>query len=167
MAGLNHNHKDTVELKIPCKAEYVRTVRTLVADIADTVPLPLAAIEEVKIAASEAVANIVRHAYNGSETAGPIYVSCIRKGRKLVVEIVDWGIGFSVPSFDIPAVPDVGREGGYGIILIRSLMDSVEYWSKPNVGTKIRMVKEAPRRTVTHPKRTASRRHTIEMGSSI
>jgi serine/threonine-protein kinase RsbW len=144
MGSIIDDYKDTVELRVPCKAEYVRTVRTLVADIADTIPLPVSAIEEVKVAASEAVANIVRHAYADPEHVGPIFVTCSRTGKKLVVEIVDWGVGFNIPPARTPGEPDISREGGYGIILIRSLMDSVEYWSEPNVGTRIRMVKTAP-----------------------
>jgi len=134
---------DTVELRVPCKPEYVRTVRTLIAEMADSVPLPPAAIEEVKVAASEAVANIVRHAYGESGAAEPVIVRCSRRGGDLTVEVVDRGVGFEVPAAGPAQAPDVSREreGGLGIFLIRSLMDSVDYWSQPNLGTRIKMIK--------------------------
>lgn len=134
---------ESVELRVPCKPEYVRTVRMLVAEVADGVPLPPEAIEEVKVAASEAVANIVRHAYAGSASCEPILVRCSKSNGKLTVEIIDRGIGFTVPSKTEVPLPEVSREreGGLGIVLIRNLMDSVDYWSQPNLGTRIRMTK--------------------------
>jgi serine/threonine-protein kinase RsbW len=134
---------ESVELRVPCKPEYVRTVRMLVAEIANGVPLPPEAIEEVKVAASEAVANIIRHAYAGSAICEPILVRCSKCDGKLTVEIIDRGIGFTVPNTTEVPLPEISkeREGGLGIVLIRNLMDSVDYWSQPNLGTRIKMTK--------------------------
>jgi serine/threonine-protein kinase RsbW len=132
---------DSVELKIPCKPEYVRTVRSLVGEFAEAGRLPADAVEEVKVAASEAVANIIRHAYGPDRSAQPVFLRLCHRPGRLVIEIIDRGIGFAVPKSD--QVPDISREGGLGIILIRALMDKVEYRSKPNVGTRIRMMKSA------------------------
>lgn len=133
--------KDSVELKVPCKPEYVRTVRALIEDLAESVPLSPEATEEVKVAASEAVANIVRHAYRGQSEAEPILIRCSTNCGKLTVEVIDRGIGFKVPSATTVPQPDPSREGGLGIFLIRGLMDKVDYWSQPNLGTRIRMTK--------------------------
>lgn len=132
---------DSVELKVPCKPEYVRTVRALIQDIADSVPLTPEATEEVKVAASEAVANIVRHAYNGLGESVPVIVRCNASHGRLIVEIIDRGIGFKVPAASAVPEPDITREGGLGIYLIHGLMDKVDYWSQPNLGTRIRMTK--------------------------
>ena len=134
---------ENVELRVPCRPEYVRTVRTLVADVAYSVPLAPEAIEEVKVAASEAVANIVRHAYGGAGTAEPIIVRCWRSAGNLTVEVIDRGVGFEVPAAGTIPSPNTLREkeGGLGIFLIRSLMDSVDYWSRPSLGTRIKMTK--------------------------
>lgn len=126
---------------MPCKPEYVRTVRTLVGEMADSVPLSPEAVEEVKVAVSEAVANIVRHAYGGCPGDNPVVIKCSSESGRLTLEIIDKGIGFEVPAHGAAPNPDVNREGGLGIILIRHLMDSVDYWSKPNFGTRIKMVK--------------------------
>lgn len=130
-----------VELRVPCKPEYVRTVRALVGEMADSVHLSPDAVEEVKVAVSEAVANIVRHAYSGTPDIGPVVIKCETGSGKLTLEIIDKGVGFDVPAPGGTPIPDVSREGGLGIILIRNLMDSVDYWSKPNFGTRIKMVK--------------------------
>lgn len=138
---------DSVELKIPCKAEYVRTVRFLVEELAGSGSLSPDAIEEVKIAASEAVANIIRHAYGPDKAAQPVFLKFCHRPGKLVIEVIDCGVGFAVPKDG--QTPDLSREGGLGIILIRSLMDKVEYRSKPNLGTRIRMMKMASPREMS------------------
>ena len=137
---------DNVELRVPCKPEYVRTVRTLVAEVAESVSLAPEAIEEVKVATSEAVANIVRHAYvDTDQSPEPVVIRCERSPGKLTIEIIDRGVGFKVPAAGAVPVPDIAREGGLGIILIRNLMDSVNYWSQPNLGTRIKMTKHKNR----------------------
>jgi serine/threonine-protein kinase RsbW len=136
-------NEDNVELRVPCKPEYVRIVRTVVGEMADSIPLSPEAVEEVKVAVSEAVANIVRHAYGGCPATESVIVRCSAAGGNLSLEIIDKGIGFKVPAVGLVPSLDVTREkeGGLGIVLIRTLMDSVDYMSKPNFGTRIKMTK--------------------------
>jgi serine/threonine-protein kinase RsbW len=140
------NQPQNVELRVPCKPQYVRTVRVLVEELANLVPLSGAAIDEVKVAASEAVTNIVRHAYGDAGQAMPIVIRCNTDEDKLTIEIVDYGVGFTVPAANSEPKLDTSKEGGLGIILIRKLMDKVDYWSQPNLGTRIKMTKLAERR---------------------
>ena len=134
---------DRIEIRVPCKPEYVRTVRRAVADFAESIDMPQSAIEAVQIAASEAVANIVRHAYDDPQRALPVRVKCSHRRNGLLLEVADRGRGFNAPpSTSMPEV-DLDREGGFGIILMKSLMDRVNYVSKPDEGTRIRMTKKA------------------------
>lgn len=133
--------RDKIEIKVPCKAEYVRTVRRTVADFAHSADMPDSAVEELEIAASEAVANIVRHAYSGCEKTMPVWVKCACGREGLTVEVIDRGRGFAAPPDGITPEVDLDREGGIGIILIKCLMDSVNYTSMPRQGTRIRMTK--------------------------
>jgi len=135
---------DALEIRVPCKPEYVRTIRRAIADFGESVEMPRADVEQVEIAASEAVANIVRHAYGGSNgDVPPVRVKCSHDQGRLTVEVSDKGRGFEPPKRgEIPDV-DLNRDGGLGIILIKCLMDRVSYTSKPNGGTRIRMTKRA------------------------
>jgi len=137
---------DRIEIRVPCKPEYVRTVRRAVADFAESINMPQSAIEAVEIAASEAVANIVRHAYGDARRALPVRVKCSHRGNGLTLEVVDRGRGFNAPPRGIIPEVDPDREGGLGIVLIKSLMDRVNYVSKPDEGTRIRMTKNARER---------------------
>lgn len=144
MALVECESDDAIEIRVPCKPEYVRTVRHAVADFAESFNMPKSAVEEVEIAASEAVANIVRHAYVGLDTRiPPMRVKCFHKRDKLILEIIDRGCGFEVPRDEVIPEVDFSRDGGLGIILIKCLMDRVNYTSGPSGGTKIRMTKRA------------------------
>lgn len=135
---------DAIEIKVPCKPEYVRTVRRTIADFAESINMSRSDVEEVEIAASEAVANVVRHAYSGAACkAPPVRVKCSHKGGRLTVEIIDRGCGFAAPPDDVIPEVDLNRDGGLGIILIKCLMDRVNYVSNPSGGTRIRMTKRA------------------------
>lgn len=134
---------DTVELTVPSKPEYVRSVRMIAEQMAQSIPLSKASIDDLKVAVSEAVANVVRHAYSGECSVMPVDVVITRNEREIVVEVSDNGVGFNLPPDEHKLVPDLSKEGGLGIILIRELMDGVVYWSKPGCGTRIRMSKSA------------------------
>ena len=137
------NLNDEIEIRVPCKAEYVRTVRRTVVDFAQTLDLPASEVAELEIAASEAITNVIKHAYTNGEKPFPVRVKCTRAKNRFTVEVIDKGRGFAMPQdSSIPPV-DYDRDGGYGIVLIRALMDRVKYTSTPDVGTRIKMTKKA------------------------
>lgn len=135
---------DVIEIRVPCKPEYVRTVRRTIAEFAESISMPKSAVAEVEIAASEAVANIVRHAYaNSSCRIPPVRVRCFRSNGSLTVEVIDKGCGFAAPPAGVVPEIDMSKDGGMGIVLMELLMDRVNYVSKPAGGTRIRMTKSA------------------------
>lgn len=143
MISANMPGGDEIEIKVPCKPEYVRTIRRVIAEFAQSHEMPKAAIEEIEIAASEAVTNVVRHAYIDHRRVSRVRVKCSQRRYGLLVEVMDRGRGFATPDDNvIPHVDiDLEREGGYGILLIKCLMDKVNYISRPDEGTKIKMTK--------------------------
>lgn len=93
---------------------------------------------ELTVAVNEACANIHRHAYEG-RADGSIEFHVEAGEASMSLRIRDYGDGFlaenqPVPDFNDPA------EGGYGLYLIRELMDEVEYIRKES-GTELRMKK--------------------------
>lgn len=139
-AGCNGSG-DAIEIRVPCKPEYVRTIRRTIAEFAGLIDMPRQAIEEVEIAASEAASNVVRHAYCGSAGCRqPIRVKCAFKAGDLIIEITDKGRGFTVPIDRQCLEPDLSRDGGFGIMLIQHLMDKVSFRSQ-STGTRVRMAK--------------------------
>lgn len=136
--------RDWIQICLPCNAEYIQTARNAAVEFARKFNLDAADIMAIEVAISEAVSNAVRHAYNGSDHALPIRVLCECCEGTLRFEIADAGCGFAAPADDVIPEPDLSKEGGLGIILIKKLMDSVSYSSRPNMGTMVTMLKRAP-----------------------
>lgn len=129
---------DYIELRVPSRAKYISLIRSMVAGLAEGISMPRCAIEDLQVAISEACANVVRHAYpDGVSSSEELLVRCSTDGNRIVAEVIDRGTGFDSA---------VGRrnpdsDGGFGLILIRQLMDQVQVNSSPHRGTAIRMVK--------------------------
>ena len=74
-------------------------------------------IDAVELAVSETVTNVVIHAYVGRDP-GPVGVRCHGDGERLVVEVVDEGVGVAA-RHDSPGV-------GHGLALVGALASSLE-----------------------------------------
>lgn len=131
---------DIIELRVPSKPEYVSIVRRLVTDLAHRISLSRSAVEDVQVAVSEACANVVCHAYPGSDTSpAEIVVRFNARRDGLTMEVADMGDGFT----EFTPSRNSERNGGFGLVLIRNLMDQVSLSSSPSQGTVVRMVKNA------------------------
>ena len=98
-------------------------------------------IDEVKHALIEACINAFEHSESHE---GQVYIKFIMRPDDLVVVIQDHGGGFdlsAVPKPDIHAKFGDNYKRGWGLMLIESLMDSVEIQSGPG-GTTLTMCKQ-------------------------
>ena len=84
---------------------------------AEALRLPPELVEDIRLAATEACTNVVRHAYRGGEP-GPIDVLIRPDGDRLELVVSDRGRGLG-PSADVDGP-------GLGLPLIAALADSVE-----------------------------------------
>lgn len=129
---------DFIEMRFPAKAEYVGVIRLSVSGIASRMGFSYEDIEDLKISMSEAVSNVVSHAYNDE---GEVTIGFGVYDDRLEVMVADRG-----GSFDLQEIKDdigpydkktetIGdlREGGFGLFLIKSLMDKVEINNKYGV----------------------------------
>jgi serine/threonine-protein kinase RsbW len=93
------------------------------------------AVADIRLAAGEALSNAVEHA--GAKRSHKIVVLCTFDMGELAVEIADRGCGFAEPA-DLAAVAPDHRGRGFGIFLMRRLMDEVTY---SRSGTVVRLVR--------------------------
>ncbi|MDP2713106.1 MAG: ATP-binding protein [Solirubrobacteraceae bacterium] len=85
----------------------------------------------VKIAVSEAVTNVVMHAYIGAERPGPVRLEASLERDRLFVEVSDDGGGYR-PRLDSPGL-------GVGLLCIADKADAVDITTSPGGGTQLRM----------------------------
>ncbi|UZH05572.1 anti-sigma B factor RsbW [Heyndrickxia coagulans] len=122
---------DHISMKIPAKAEYVGVIRLTISGIASRMGFDYELIEDLKIAASEAITNAVQHAYKDKED-GEVTIDFNLYPDRLEVMVSDKGDSFDlekVRELAGPYTEDVQIEfmieGGLGLYLIESLMDEV------------------------------------------
>jgi serine/threonine-protein kinase RsbW len=136
---------DTLTLSVPGKAEYVSTVRLAVSSLAAKLGLDIEAIEDIKVAVSEACSNILCHSKIGEEH---IYqVTCTMHDDRLEIAVSDDGVGFDAETYETTE-PDAEclQVGGLGIYIIKTLMDDVKVTSEEGSGTLIQMTKHVESR---------------------
>ncbi len=119
-----------MEIRIPAKIECLGTALKDIARCAADVGLEERRIQEITLAAEEALANICLHAY-AEDGGGEVGVTC-SKGLhgELVVELVDSGRPFNPLNAQPPDLSgelERLKEGGAGIPLIRAMADRVDY----------------------------------------
>lgn len=89
----------------------------------------------IELVMTEAVVNAIRHAYDGRE--GPVELTLAFSDHRLSMQVSDYGTPFS--DFDVYAAREIDAldpmsTSGRGIIIIRSLMDHVQYSSDEKTG---------------------------------
>ena len=138
-----------IELKIPASSEWVRVVRLTVAGVASRLPFPVDAVEDIKLAVTEAINNAIQHAplqpAPGETPTISIVIETSADG--LWIHIADEGRlnqELPVPHASLPQWADELPEGGLGLMLIQSLMDEVKQESGPARDTIVRMFKRVP-----------------------
>ena len=137
----------TFELILPVLAEYISIPRRVVEIIAKSANYPQKEIEEVKIALGEAVLNVIKHAYDKSKNVlgyKTYRVRYLLYPKSLVIVVKHSGKGFD-PHFAMTYVRREKAEEtegtGWGLFLIKALMDEVEIDSTIGAGTEVRMTK--------------------------
>jgi serine/threonine-protein kinase RsbW len=91
---------------------------------------------DVESAVGEALANAAEHGDGDSLTHVDVYATF--DGTRLAIDVDDHGIGFDCMAALQRPAPDGAGERGFGIHLMRTLMDEVDYSAS---GTRVRLVK--------------------------
>jgi serine/threonine-protein kinase RsbW len=119
---------DRLEMRLDLSAESVRQARREVAAFARR--HELANPDDVCLAVSEAVTNVVLHAHRGDQERGMRVVACARE-TGLVVVVRDYGVGMS-PNPNSPGP-------GLGLSVIGALAAEVNIERPDDGGTRIRI----------------------------
>ena len=129
----------TVELKLPVLKD-VELVATQSSEvIAKHMNLSEEKSAEISMALIEACINAFEH----SETKTEIFINFIISDDSLTIKVIDKGKGFDASSIPLPDIDDKlvsDKKRGWGLMLIKELMDNVDYESD-HTGTTLTMVK--------------------------
>ncbi|AST94136.1 anti-sigma B factor RsbW [Sutcliffiella cohnii] len=136
---------DYIEMVYPAKPEYVGVIRLSLSGIANRMGFSYDEIEDMKIAISEACTNVVDHAYQGEES-GNIRIGFGVYSNRLELVVADNGQSFNFEEIKNELGPiskthpvETLPEGGLGLFLIETLMDTVKVHN--NQGVTVFMTK--------------------------
>jgi sigma-B regulation protein RsbU (phosphoserine phosphatase) len=102
-------------------------------------PLPENVVDALELAAQEATSNIIRHAYSGRQDRK------IRIVMEIMPDFARVQLGHSGEDFNPNSVPepsfDGSREGGFGLYIIRNVMDHVDFLQNDSGESILSLVK--------------------------
>jgi serine/threonine-protein kinase RsbW len=128
-----------VELSFPAHSRYLVLARLSLAGIAPVARLGEDTLADLKLAVTEACANVVRHAYP-DDVDGIVRLRVSLEPGTLTVEVADDGQGLdtgSLSGWDASRM----REEGMGFSIMRAVVDELEIDSTSATGTVVRLVK--------------------------
>jgi len=133
--------QNTLTMEFRALPENVAVARVAIATFASQMDFTLGEIEEIKVAVSEAVSNVVLHAYG--DEGGVVRVRAeIRGAETLYVEVSDVGRGIedvdAAREATFSTLPD---HMGLGFVFMESFMDTLDVSSAPGQGTVVTMTK--------------------------
>lgn len=140
-------------LSAPGRLRYLGLLRAAVVALdgvyagGDRKPAP-AVVYAWGLAVYEAATNIVRHAYEGGSDE-PITMTIEPAADRVIIRLIDRGR--RNPHWPPPDEPAHSGEGGYGLHIIRQVMDEVDYGhdgQNANVLTMVAYLEGAQARTI-------------------
>lgn len=130
------NVEISFSLVLPRDASSVPAVRHLMGTTMASLGVHEECIHEVQLAVTEACTNVLKHATG----AGDRYqVEVHINGETAAITVTDKGHGFDYRALSGDIEPT--EESGRGILLMRALVDSVEFRSEPRAGTVVNLTK--------------------------
>lgn len=130
-----------VAFRMPSHPQYLPMVRAIVSESADLMGYDADLRTRILLAVTEAVTNVIRHAYGGVEDK-PIDLEVWVGEDGMRLELIDYG-RFIDPKHIASRPLEEVRPGGLGVHLIKTTMDRVEYRENAHGGTTLTMVKLA------------------------
>lgn len=125
---------EPISLTLPSSAEYVLLARLVAGQVGRLAGFEPEDIYDLKLAVTEAVTNVIRHAavdsYEVDYRVQPWTVE---------VTVKDAGGGFSVAG--LAGEPD--EHGGFGLTVIRNLVDELVLDSTEGGGTRLKIIRRA------------------------
>ena len=128
------------KLVVPSDTQYLTLIGSYISNIAALAGFSTGEANKIEVAVDEACTNVIKHAYN-SDSGSHFTISTYFTNKELGIIIQDKGKPFNSKLLDKPLIVDKSKEGGMGLILIRKIMDKVEFVAKSNGAKEFHLVK--------------------------
>jgi serine/threonine-protein kinase RsbW len=130
--GVGVGVSDPISLTLPSSPGYVLLARLVVAQVGRLAGFGPEDVYDLKLAVTEAATNVIRHAAVESYE-----IEYRVLPRAVEITVIDTGGGFNVA--DLTRAPD--GQGGFGLAVIRDLVDELALDSTEGGGTRLKMIR--------------------------
>jgi serine/threonine-protein kinase RsbW len=121
------------QYSIGCSLTNLKGIRDFIRTSLKGHGVPEVEVSAIVLALDEMCSNLMIHAHHcNPDHLLELHIEAAN-GRKFVFEIIDDGELFDINSFQTPGLDNLvheKRKGGLGIRLVKSIMDSVEYFNE-------------------------------------
>ena len=135
-----------IDIKVPNKTQYLSLIGKIGEDIARTLKVYSGNRSElayqVNLVLTESMTNAILHAPEDENDNRQIHINIAIINDNLHIKVYDQGKGFNLERLPPPDFKGL-KEGGRGVFIIQSIMDSVTC-HKENGGHVIEMIKYLP-----------------------
>lgn len=124
-------------LNISCQTSALSELRRFLQDSLQDFSLSDIDRHQVTLAVEEVCANLIIHSH-ACNPQDIIHLEIRNSSQKLIFEISDEGEAFNILNYEAPDLKKVileKRKGGLGIILVKKIMDEIEFESKNGMNT--------------------------------
>ena len=147
MSDVEHLSKESdrvVELRLPSRLGYEKIAMDAATAMGRRMGFSDERIDSLRTAISEAVTNAIEHG-NEQDANMKVFVVLTMRDDGLVVNVIDQGRKRMVQPADIlkPELSDVmeqSEKGGWGIWLIKEMVDEVKFSIDPSGGNQVSMI---------------------------
>jgi serine/threonine-protein kinase RsbW len=144
LAHSNHPHKIVKKdnrIEIPSSLDFLPKVDQFIERRLKKLKIPKDQLIDIAISVSEAVTNAVMHG-NKNDVNKKVRVSLIPEPTAVEIWVEDEGTGFD-PGGVASCLEDENlmKHTGRGILILKALMDVLEYDCDSESGTKLKMIK--------------------------
>lgn len=124
-------------LNIACQTSALSELRKFLQHTLQDFSLSDIDRHQVTLAVEEVCANLIIHSH-ACNPKDVIHLEIRNSTQKLIFEISDEGEAFNILDYEAPDLKKVileKRKGGLGIILVKKIMDEIEFESKNGTNT--------------------------------
>jgi serine/threonine-protein kinase RsbW len=134
---------ETVQLWIPSRLGYEKVAMAAAGSIAKSMGFHTERVEDLETAVSEACINAIEHG-NKNVVEDKVLLLIKSNGERLEVNVKDQGKLMESPRLNTPSIEDKLKPGaekrGWGMFLIKSLVDELDMNVQPGNGLQLKMV---------------------------
>ena len=117
-------------LSVPAKIESLRAVNSFVSSQLESRVCSKETMNQLRLAIEEIFVNIASYAYSPGIGEAEVHCEVLKDPLRVVIQFLDSGVPFDpVAQAEADTSEDalLERDGGLGILLVKGIMDDVQY----------------------------------------